>query len=943
MAKYDGEIRVNTTIKTKEAEQKLLNLQNHMLKTSQKIDSIAKKMEELKNAKVENTTEWKKLQQRMDEAKARVQSLKDKVKEMESTDLPTEEYTEIQNHLQTAEKEFDGLLAKQEKMQALGQDKGNAWKSLQYDMEQLGNAIEADRVDLQNLIDEGKAFTAQKGTDAYKQVKKDLAAARKEVRELKAEAEGMTATFESDKTTGIDRMSSDLKVLEGELELTKLKAQEAANELKNIEDSGEQGSGKTQKSIQGIRASFAGVISAIDKTRGGFSKVGSAVKSAFGKINSHVKKSSGLLKTMGSRMKSMLLSMLVFNWISKGWNTLISDMKEGFQNLAKYSSEYNKSISSLKSANAELKNNLASAFAPIIQMAIPYLVKLIDWLNTAANAIAKFFAALQGKSTYTKAVKQNINYAASLKDVGDSAKKSAGALASFDDLDVLNKDDNSGSGSTGGESTGAAAFEEESTGAVLDWVQALKDAISAGDWAAVASVLATQLDSVIASIDWAGLGQKIGYYLNNALTFLATFIQSFDWYGLGADLGTMLNNIIYGVDWSNLGVILGAKFIMLIDGLGGLFATIDWASLGKALADGFMGLWNTIDWVQAAKTLSDGIIGALNSLSTAIKNVDWQKLGNDIAAFIANIDWTGIIVALSDGIGAALGGLAALLWGLIEDAWNSVVDWWHDVAYDDGGFTMEGLLLGIGEKLKSIGTWIKEHIFQPFINGFKEAFGINSPSTVMKEMGGYIIDGLKIGLSGIWEKVRSIISKFKENVKTAFSNIKTNTVSIFTSMKNRVKDIFTGLWSSVKNIINSMLGGVERMANGVINGINGMINALNKLSFTIPNWIPDWGGKSFGLNLSTIGNISIPRLAHGGITTGSTLANIGEAGREAVLPLENNTGWMDDLADKLAARMPNYSTPTQIVMTLDGKEFARGELPYFNAESARIGVVLNPT
>lgn len=113
------------------------------------------------------------------------------------------------------------------------------------------------------------------------------------------------------------------------------------------------------------------------------------------------------------------------------------------------------------------------------------------------------------------------------------------------------------------------------------------------------------------------------------------------------------------------------------------------------------------------------------------------------------------------------------------------MDWWYDAAYEDGEFTMEGLLNGITEKLTDIGNWIDEHIFQPFMEGFRNVFGIHSPSTVMQEMGGYIIDGLKEGLLGIWEKVEWIITEFKEKLKEAFTNAKNNTISIFSSMKTK--------------------------------------------------------------------------------------------------------------------------------------------------------------
>ena len=117
------------------------------------------------------------------------------------------------------------------------------------------------------------------------------------------------------------------------------------------------------------------------------------------------------------------------------------------------------------------------------------------------------------------------------------------------------------------------------------------------------------------------------------------------------------------------------------------------------------------------------------------------------------------------------------------------------------------------------------------------------------------------------------------------------------------------------------------------------ISAINKISFTVPDWVPGLGGKQFGgFNLQKIQPVNIPYLANGGITTGATIAKIGEAGREAVLPLENNTGWMDDLASKLASKMPDYSGAKTVVLAVDGKEFARINLPYLQDEEIRLGI-----
>ena len=93
---------------------------------------------------------------------------------------------------------------------------------------------------------------------------------------------------------------------------------------------------------------------------------------------------------------------------------MVSGMKTGFQNLVRYSNDYNAAMSQLKSSSTQLKNSLATAFAPIVQMAIPYLVQLINYITMAANKVAQFMAILQGKSTWTRAKAVQEDYAAAL-------------------------------------------------------------------------------------------------------------------------------------------------------------------------------------------------------------------------------------------------------------------------------------------------------------------------------------------------------------------------------------------------------------------------------------------------------------------------------------------------------------------------------------------------
>ena len=109
---------------------------------------------------------------------------------------------------------------------------------------------------------------------------------------------------------------------------------------------------------------------------------------------------------------------------------------------------------------------------------------------------------------------------------------------------------------------------------------------------------------------------------------------------------------------------------------------------------------------------------------------------------------------------------------MIGDAWKIVVQWWKDTAYKDGKFTISGLLNGIVDALKNIASWIKEHIFTPFINGFKKAFGIHSPSTVMSEQGGFIMSGLFKGLKDNLPNILTWVGNIPKKVKDKLGNAK---------------------------------------------------------------------------------------------------------------------------------------------------------------------------
>ena len=901
------------------------------------------------------------LQNRMNKTARKIDAITQKMKSMEAPTIKTDSFKALEAEFEKAQSEMQALIEDLKIWESIGITSGDTWQNLN---DKIG-AVEEKSVDIQKKMEEmvnsGEAFTNSVNTDAYKKLQQDLQNANGDMAVLNKKADELAVKAKSAEKAGkMKRLKKSLS--------------QVGNGLKKIKNS-----------IGGVVSKLKNLHSNTKKTSGGF---------------------SNLLKTM----RQMVLSMAVFQAMSKG----VEFLKSGLQNLAVYSKEYNKNMSALVSSTGMLKNSLAVAFAPIISAVIPYLVKLIDWISAAANAVSRFFAILGGKKTYTQAIKQNKNYAASLNNVGKSADNAKGSLAGFDDLDVLQKNDASGSG--GGSSSGGAdgsGFEQADVGVVSDWAEQFKSAVDSGDWYGVGSLVAQKLNEALSAIDWgfiqtqaynfatnladglngfvSGLdwnliGTTIGNGLMTGLLFAYTFLTTFDFETFGTKIAEGIEGAITPMLFVTFGMTLASALMAGIDTAYGFVTSYEWSGLGSSIAAGISTFFSSVDWGKLGLTVGGLILGLLDTITTAIEETDWQQIGEDVATFLGSIDWGGIFAALGEGVVDALEGIYEFLVGVTQNetaatiieavaialgilagavaAYNIVMGIYNVVTGIAAAVTTAlsspilAIILVIGAliaicvllyqnwdtiKEKAVEIWgkIKEFISNA-IEKVKEV--ISNVINKIKETWSNIWGKIKDTASKVWNGIKGAITGTINGIKTGISNtlnaIKSVWDKIWGGLKTTVTNIFDAIWGAIKGVINSILGGIEGMANGVIGGINTVIGALNNLSFDVPDWVPVLGGKTFGFNITELSKVSLPRLANGGITTGATLAEIGEAGREAVLPLENNTGWMDELAGKLASRMPTYNTPATLVMEVDGKAFAKCELPYFNAESQRIGVRL---
>ena len=215
--------------------------------------------------------------------------------------------------------------------------------------------------------------------------------------------------------------------------------------------------------------------------------------------------------------------------------------------------------------------------------------------------------------------------------------------------------------------------------------------------------------------------------------------------------------------------------------------------------------------------------------------------------------------------------------------------------------------------------------------GIKEIAG--NIGRVFSDVWNWVVDGVSGMVNGVrerfnnlWEGIRAVAGAIAEVFGNAWQGVTDGVAAV----RDVVVGIFSAVVETIRGFVNRIIGFVNGMISAVAGGINAVIGALNRINFDVPDWVPVVGGRSFGLNIPKVQAPQIPMLARGGIVDAPTLALVGERGREAVLPLENNTGWMADLANTLAEAMAANGAfggrggEARVNLYIDGRKLAEG-------------------
>lgn len=522
-------------------------------------------------------------------------------------------------------------------------------------------------------------------------------------------------------------------------------------------------------------------------------------------------------------------------------------------NLAQTISSPANMVRILKSEISQLAKAVGQLLYPAFKAILPVLIAAVDLIKEFVVSLASVFGQKIEFTDFSKTQKDIGGVTDAMDDTADATKAAAKAAKDytmgFDELNIIDPSQNSGSsGSGSGGATGNLLGDVD-----LSQYDMFKD---------YAGSAVDEIKEKLKSLNSFQIGTQIGEQVNKLMGMIYDAIHSIDWASLGAFFADGVNGLVDSVDWDLFGRLLADKFIIEFELLGGFLSQLDWTSVLNAFIDGFSGFFHelsdwiaTVDWIGVGKQLTDKLSDALqnvdieklarvlfnfitdsiNAVSDFLAGTDSYQLGQDLVDFairaVTSVDWAGLAQAIGRFFGEAFIEALDFMGGLV----SRIADYFEkkvaEGPFDNVGLNIVyGIYYGIQDAITNVASWIVENVFNPFINGFKSAFGINSPSTVMAEQGGYIIAGLEKGITDAISSVTETTKKILSAIKSTFDNF---------SLLSIGKNIVDGLIKGINQGIETAKKTVGGLAKAILDKFTGDldINSPSKVFFDYGSYI----------------------------------------------------------------------------------------------------------
>ncbi len=579
------------------------------------------------------------------------------------------------------------------------------------------------------------------------------------------------------------------------------------------------------------------------------------------------------------------------------------------------------------SANIEyMKYAMGSVFAPVIETVINLVYKLM-------KAIQSLVYAFSGVNIFAKAT------ASSMNKTAGSAKQTSKSLAGIHG-EINNVSDNKDSGGSGGSispNMDLSQMDMQINGfsqklyeffkpLVDSWntygvglIEQVKTTVSqvggliSSIWGSFENIITNGtvysiLENILAIIgniaeafsnawNYNGNGdaiiQNLANAFNNLLGAINNVVQSEGFQNFlnnCSDKFKLISEKLESIDWqplmnalSQIGTSVGTIALDILNGLTDVFK---WLVENPIVAEIITAIAIAIGVVSTAMSIWSAVLAILTPIQTAL-NISLLPLMAIILAIVAVITLIVLAIMNWDTVTKALTDTWNWVCEKAKEIWNAIADFFKNL-WQGICDTISNVWNGIKDFFSNIWNTIVETVTKlvvDWINSQIEQFNfikntISNVFNAIKDFFARIWNSIKETvlniINGIKEKISNIITGIKDTISNILNTIKTIWSNIWNGLKTTVTNIFNNIWNSIKSVINSILCGIEGMANGVVNGVNTVIKTLNKLKFDIPDWIPGFGGKTFGFNIGLIPTVSIPRLAKGGVLTQATTVLAGE-------------------------------------------------------------------
>ena len=565
--------------------------------------------------------------------------------------------------------------------------------------------------------------------------------------------------------------------------------------------------------ITGLNKALSGTLNNALRTVGGLgARVFGTLQRAVDGLRAKLTQSNKNLASFRNRLMSIVSGALVFNLISAGLRKTTEWMGSAALSSA-----------TLRAALGNLQGAASTAAAPLLQAILPALTAIANAAATAFYYIAQLVSFLTGKSigASKSAAKAMGKYAKAAKSAGSAAD---GALAKFDELDVLDKNSGGGAGAI------TPNYDFSTDNPFLDEIlQAIKD----GDWYGVGQLIGEKLRDSLNAIPWPdiqdkarawatniancingfievpGLWEAIGHTvaqgLNTALIFADTLMQGIHWDSLGAGIARGLTTAVAELDWPLLGRVLTDGMRAAILTLYSFVQTYTgWADLGNSIAACINSAIANIPWMEAGLGLSGFVVGLLHTLIATVQGTDWTALGQNIVSMVSAIDWVGLFSAMGtlaiDVLQAINGILDQVDWGAVGQKIMECIEAvdWAGILSQLGEIINNNwpLLLAIlgAALLPQISTFILSTVLGTVLNALAVFI-----ASVVASIGLWpllLVAAVSVILAAIIETLR----KHGDDIRAGVDKFGETIADIIRSAGEKIKEIWDALWLVVKLI-----------------------------------------------------------------------------------------------------------------------------------------------